>query len=122
MDKRVASTELGGLAYDGVVSSGGDGTSTTITANELSTHSHTPTRASLLINANPHDSKWVHPHCAPPSGRQLPANRGDGPWLGFLLTCRQHVALTQKCRHFWPEWLCPADTKLTPTQNFCVGD
>jgi hypothetical protein len=58
MDKRVASTELGGLAYDGVVSSGGDGTGTTITTNELSTHSHTPTRASLLINANPHDSKW----------------------------------------------------------------
>ncbi len=59
MDKRVASTELGGLAYDGVVSSGGDRAGAMSAANELSTCSRTPARASLLINANPHNSEWA---------------------------------------------------------------
>ena len=42
-------------------------------------------------------------------------------WLAMSPTCWQHVGPTAKCRHFWPTRPCRADTKLIPTQHFCVG-
>jgi hypothetical protein len=43
-------------------------------------------------------------------------------WLGMSPTCWRHVSPTTKCCHFWPTQPCRADTKLIPTQHFCVGD
>ena len=43
-------------------------------------------------------------------------------WLAMSPTCWRHIRPTAKCRHFWPTWLCCANTKLIPTQYFCVGD
>ena len=42
--------------------------------------------------------------------------------LAMLLTCRRHVGPMAKCRHILPTCLCRGDTKLIPTQHFCVGD
>ncbi len=90
MDKRMASAKLGGLAYDGVVSSGGNGAGATGAANELSTCSRTPVRALLLINANPLNSEWaramVTVSCIPivhlhPNGNFLPIAGLDLGWV-----------------------------------------
>ena len=43
-------------------------------------------------------------------------------WLGKLPTCRRHVAATARCWHIWPACPCHGNTKLIPTQYFCVGD
>jgi hypothetical protein len=43
-------------------------------------------------------------------------------WLGMTATCRQHVAPTAKCWHFWLTSPCRGNTKPIPTQYFCVGD
>ena len=106
MDERVVSAKLGKLAYDGVVSSSSDGAGTMSAANELSTRSRTPTRASSSINANLHDSEWaramamvsciliVHLH---PDGNFLPIAGMDLGWVfcqhvGNMLPRHKNVA------------------------------
>ncbi len=42
-------------------------------------------------------------------------------WLRKSPTCRQHVAPTAKCCHFWPKCPCCADTILIPTHFFLSG-
>ncbi len=42
--------------------------------------------------------------------------------LGMLATCRQYVGNVSKCRQFLVDMRVGADTKMTPTQEFCVGN
>jgi hypothetical protein len=37
-------------------------------------------------------------------------------------TCRQHVSNVSKCRQFWVNMRVGANTKITPTEEFCVGN
>jgi hypothetical protein len=40
----------------------------------------------------------------------------------MLATCRQHVGDMSKSRQIWVDMWVGADTKSTPTQEFCVGN
>ncbi len=40
----------------------------------------------------------------------------------MLATYWQHVGDVSKCRQFWVDMRVGADTKITPTQEFCIRD
>ena len=40
----------------------------------------------------------------------------------MLATYQQHVGNVSKCCQFWVNMHVGADTKITPTQEFCIGD
>jgi hypothetical protein len=40
----------------------------------------------------------------------------------MLATCQQHVGNIPKCCKYWVDMRVGADTKITLTQEFCVGD
>jgi hypothetical protein len=40
----------------------------------------------------------------------------------MVVTCRRHVGDVSKCHQFWVDMRVGADTKVTPTQEFYVGD
>jgi hypothetical protein len=40
----------------------------------------------------------------------------------MLATCWQHISSVSKYHQFWVDMHVGADTKITPTQEFCIGD
>jgi hypothetical protein len=72
----------------------------------------------FIINHN----KVVWLRICTTTNRRWQTNAPPLLWLAMSPTCRRHVGPTAKCRHFWPTRPCRADTKLIPTQHFCVGN
>jgi hypothetical protein len=38
------------------------------------------------------------------------------------VTCRRHIGVMSKCCQFWVNMRIGANTKITPTQKFCIGN